>query len=360
MARRGPDEADHLAALTGQPELGTASGQPVLRAVEVQQHQPAWRPAQGVDARDRLLAAVAALLEMDRGADPADLVGDRAVVGVEPQARLAPLDAQRLEGPHPARGTGRLGEDPEVLARDERNRDLETPARYIENAFPESALQYFRSGGRQVRNIEAGAGDIVVGAHYDTVAGSPGADDNASGVAVLIELSRMVRGVRFVAFANEEAPYFLTAEMGSFVYARDRSDGVRAMFSLEMLGYYDDAPGSQRYPAPLGLFYPDRGNFIAFVGDLGCMGLVRRSAAGFRKVSKFPCEWLAAPSVVPGLSWSDHWSFRKHGFPAVMVTDTAFYRYPHYHLPSDTPEKLDYERMASVTMGLAGMLKEMQ
>lgn len=254
----------------------------------------------------------------------------------------------------------RLRDHVEALAAGERNRDLEIPARYIGQAMGEPSSHWFESGGRKVRNLEAGAGDIVVGAHYDTVPGSPGADDNASGVAVLIELSRMVRGVRFVAFANEEAPYYLTAEMGSFVYARDRASGVRAMFSLEMLGYYDDAPGSQRYPVPLGLFYPDRGNFIAFVGDLGCIGLVRRSAARFRKVSEFPCEWLAAPSVVPGLSWSDHWSFRKHGYPAVMVTDTAFYRYPHYHLPSDTPEKLDYGRMASVTMGLAGMLKEMQ
>ena len=249
----------------------------------------------------------------------------------------------------------------EVLATRERNLDLDTPARYIEQALPgETARHALVSGGRTVYNIESGHGDIVVGAHYDTVPGSPGADDNASGVAVLIELSRIVRGVRFVAFANEEAPYFLTPEMGSFVYARDRADGVRAMFSLEMLGYYDDAPNSQRYPTPLGLFYPDRGNFIAFVADLSCLNLVRRAAKVFRDNSDFPSEWLAAPSIVPGLSWSDHWSFRKHGIPAVMVTDTAFYRYPHYHLPSDTPEKLDYARMAKVTMGLAGMLKELQ
>jgi len=255
----------------------------------------------------------------------------------------------------------RLRQHVEVLAQDERNRDLETPARYIEKAFAESASQYFRSGGREVRNIEAGAGDIVVGAHYDTVPGSPGADDNASGVAVLIELSRILRNlkIRFVAFANEEAPYFLGPEMGSFVYARERGQGVRAMFSLEMLGYYDDAPGSQRYPAPLGLFYPDRGNFIAFVADLGCFSLVRKACRLFRRGSDFPSEWLAAPSIVPGLSWSDHWSFRQHGYPAVMVTDTAFYRYPHYHLPGDTPEKLDYERMAKVTAGLAAMLKEL-
>lgn len=249
----------------------------------------------------------------------------------------------------------------EALAAGERNDDLERPARYIEGHLGPSASQYFRSGGRQVRNIEAGAGDIVVGAHYDTVPGSPGADDNASGVAVLMELSRILcdQKIRFVAFANEEAPYFLGPEMGSFVYARDRGRGVRAMLSLEMLGYYRDEPGSQRYPAPLGLFYPDRGNFIGFVADLGCLPLARKCARLFRKKTDFPCEWLAAPSAIPGVSWSDHWSFRKHGIPAIMVTDTAFYRYPHYHLPSDTPEKLDYERMARVTLGLADMLQDL-
>jgi Zn-dependent M28 family amino/carboxypeptidase len=213
-----------------------------------------------------------------------------------------------------------------------------------------------------VRNIEVNpreAAAVVVGAHYDTVPGSPGADDNASGVAVLIELSKMLAGIRFVAFANEEAPYFLGPEMGSYVYARERGKGVRAMFSLEMLGYYRDAPGSQTYPAPLGFFYPDRADFIAFVGDLGAIRLVRKAIGAFRRHASFPSEGLAAPAMIPGVSWSDHWSFRKHGYPAVMVTDTAFYRYPHYHLPSDTPEKLDYERMARVTMGLAAMLKEL-
>ena len=248
----------------------------------------------------------------------------------------------------------------QALARAERNQDLEPPARYIEQALGEGTRsQEFMSGGRKVRNIELGSGEIVVGAHYDTVPGSPGADDNASGVAVLIELSKMMTGVRFVAFANEEAPYFLGPEMGSYVYARERGAGVKAMFSLEMLGYYRDAPGSQAYPAPLGLFYPDRGDFIAFVGDLGALGLVRRSIKLFRRNAQFPSEGLAAPSMIPGVSWSDHWSFRKHGYPAVMVTDTAFYRYPHYHLPSDTPEKLDYERMARVTVGLAAMLKDL-
>ena len=244
-----------------------------------------------------------------------------------------------------------------ALAASERNTDLETPARYIEHALNDFSTQQFRSGGRLVRNIETGSGDVVVGAHYDTVPGSPGADDNASGVAVLLELARLVpSGVRFVAFANEEAPYFLGPEMGSFVYARERAAKVRAMFSLEMLGYYSDAPGSQNYPAPLGMFYPDRGDFVAFVGDLGARALLRKALGIFREKASFPSEGLAAPSFIPGVAWSDHWSFRKHGCPAIMITDTAFYRYPHYHRASDTPDKLDYERMARVTLGLAEML----
>ena len=259
--------------------------------------------------------------------------------------------------------TERLRRHVAVLAKSERNADLETAARYIESAFGSSESQYFESGGRTVRNIQTTKpASIVVGAHYDTVPGSPGADDNASAVAVLIELAAMQLPVRFVAFANEEMPYFLGPEMGSFVSAkrlRERGENVRAMFSLEMLGYYRDAPGSQHYPAPLGWFYPDRADFIGFVGDLGARALVRRSIASFRKHAQFPSEGVAAPGIVPGVTWSDHWAFRRHGYPAIMVTDTAFYRYPHYHLPSDTPEKLDYERMARVTLGLAAMLREL-
>jgi Peptidase family M28 len=257
-----------------------------------------------------------------------------------------------------------------ALAAAERNRDLETPARYVEAAFSKIGLQprsqYFESGGRKVRNVEAGSGAIVVGAHYDTVPGSPGADDNASAVAVLIELAALLKNdalpVRFVAFANEEMPYFLGPEMGSWAYAgraRSRNEEIRAMFSLEMLGYYRDAPGTQHYPFPLSVFYPDRADFIAFVGDLGARSLVRRSLKLFRHHAIFPSEGLAAPGFIPGVTWSDHWSFRRHGYPAVMITDTAFYRYPHYHLPSDTPDRLDYERMARVTLGLAAMLKEL-
>src|SRR2546423_15516515 len=146
-----------------------------------------------------------------------------------------------------------------ALAAGERNRDLDRPARYIAGEFGQFREQPFESGGRTVRNIETGAGEIVVGAHYDTVPGSPGADDNASGVAVLIELARMKLPARFIAFANEEMPYFQSGEMGSYAAARrarERGDQVRAMFSLEMLGYFADAPGSQQYPAPLARLYP--------------------------------------------------------------------------------------------------------
>ena len=202
----------------------------------------------------------------------------------------------------------------------------------------------------------------MIGAHYDTVPGSPGADDNASGVAVLIELARMGLPARFVAFANEEMPYFQSGEMGSHAWAaraHRAGERIRAMLSLEMLGYYRNVPRSQGYPPPLGWFYPDRANFIAFVGDLGARRLVRHAVGFFRKYAKFPAEGVAAPAGIPGVTWSDHWSFRSHGYPAIMVTDTAFYRYPHYHLPSDTPEKLDYMRMARVTLGLAAVIKEL-
>lgn len=258
------------------------------------------------------------------------------------------------------------------LAQTERNVDLERPARYIERAFAAHGLapasHEFVSAGRPVRNIEVNPAQttVVVGAHYDTVPGSPGADDNASAVATLIELAGLLGKenlpIRFAAFANEELPYFMGPDMGSWVSAkrsRERGEKLRGMLSLEMLGYYSDRPGSQRYPAPLGLFYPDRGDYIAFVGDLGAARLVRKCFLNFRKNSSFPAQWLAAPAFIPGITRSDHWSFRNLGYPAIMVTDTAYNRNPNYHLASDTPDTLDYGRMASVTLGLAGMLREL-
>ncbi len=216
-------------------------------------------------------------------------------------------------------------------------------------------LEVTRRGARLPDEI------ILVGAHYDTVSDSPGADDNASGVAALLEISRLfadiapARTVRFVAFANEEMPFFLQQDMGSMVYARTaraRGDDIRLMLSLEMLGYYSDAPGSQYYPPLLRPFYPDRGNFIGFVSNFSSQRLLQRVVDAFRASSDFPSEYLSTFEFVPGISWSDHSSFWKHGYRAVMVTDTAFYRYPFYHTAGDTPEHLDYERLAQVTYGL--------
>ena len=260
-----------------------------------------------------------------------------------------------------------------TLAKSERNTDLETPARYIEGAFAAhgltSKLQTFESGGRNVNNVEVSPPDpaaIVVGAHYDTVPGSPGADDNASAVAALIELAGLLRKerlpIRFVAFANEELPYHMGPEMGSWVSARrsrERNEPLRGMLSLEMLGCYRDEPGSQRYPPPLNLIYPNRGNFIAFVGDVGARALVHQAIASFRRNARFPSEGVAAPAFVPGIMRSDHASFRDQGFPAFMVTDTAYNRNPRYHKASDTPDTLDYERMARVTLALAAVLRDL-
>lgn len=202
---------------------------------------------------------------------------------------------------------------------------------------------------------------LLVGAHYDSVLGSPGANDNGSGVAALLELARLLRGrtlarsVRLVAFVNEEPPFFFTGRQGSMVYARAaraRGDDIRLMIALETMGCFSDAPGSQQYPALLRHFYPGRGNFIAFVSNLRSRRALRRLAQAFRRVSDFPMERLATFSAVPGVAWSDHLSFWRQGYRALMVTDTAFYRYAHYHSASDTPDKLDYARLAQVTEGL--------
>jgi hypothetical protein len=209
---------------------------------------------------------------------------------------------------------------------------------------------------------------VVVGAHYDSAAGAPGADDNASGVATTLELLKRFAGqrsrktLRFVLFANEEAPYFQDSGMGSLSHARNvrlRGDSVDAMLSLESLGYYSDAPGSQRYPWPIGLFYPERGDFLAFVGNLGSRSLVRDSIATFRSAVQFPSEGAALPATIPGVGWSDHWAFWENGYEAVMVTDTAPYRNPHYHEHTDVAASIDYTKLARVTVGLRAVVNEL-
>jgi Zn-dependent M28 family amino/carboxypeptidase len=233
---------------------------------------------------------------------------------------------------------------------------------YLAQGVESSNLEVVIPGGSRASEV------VLVGAHYDTVPGSPGADDNASGVAGVIEIGRALRGgslartVRLVAFVNEEPPFFYFGEMGSRVYARAaraRGDDIRVMLSLEMLGCYSDAAGSQAYPPLLGMFYPEKGNFIAFVSNLRSRRTLREVVRAFRGGSDFPAEKLASPGIVPGVSWSDQLSFWREGYPGVMVTDTAFYRYRHYHSATDTPEKIDYARMARVVEGLGRAVGEL-
>jgi hypothetical protein len=220
----------------------------------------------------------------------------------------------------------------------------------------------------EIRGTSAPGEIVVVGAHYDSVVGTPGANDNASGTAGLLALARTLanakpaRTVRLVAFVNEEPPHFRTTEMGSRVYARrcrERNETVTAMLSLETIGFFTDAPNTQKYPAPLGLCYPSTGNFIAFVGNVSSRSLVRRCVKTFRAGAAFPSEGAALPGWLPGVGWSDHESFWENGFPAVMVTDTAPFRFSQYHRHGDTPDKIDFERCARVVGGVEQVIREL-
>lgn len=254
----------------------------------------------------------------------------------------------------------------------QRPRELALAADYIEGELAgagyEARRQAYEVAGLPCSNLEveipgARRADevVVIGAHYDTVPGSPGANDNGSGVAAVLALARRFvrlrgdRTLRFVAFVNEELPYARTDKMGSCVYARrcrERGEKVTAMLSLETIGCYSDALGSQRYPPPLGLLYPSRGDFIAFVGSTRYAALVRQVVAAFRRNEPFPSRGGALPVAVAAIGRSDHRSFWQEGYPALMVTDTAPFRYPHYHTPEDTVDKIDFEKTARVVRGL--------
>ncbi len=219
------------------------------------------------------------------------------------------------------------------------------------------------------------SGEIVIlGAHYDTVPTTPGADDNASAVAVLIEAARLTRDmtaarsasrspartIRFVAFANEEPPHFYTDTMGSQVYARQcraRGDNIVGMLCLEMVGYYRDEPDSQGIPPGipkmLRFAFPKRGNFLAAVGNMKSMRLGWSFRRGFKRATKFPLFSISLPEAIQEIRLSDNASFWNQGYPALMLTDTSFLRNPHYHLPTDMPNTLDYPRMAKVAQGVA-------
>jgi Zn-dependent M28 family amino/carboxypeptidase len=261
--------------------------------------------------------------------------------------------------------------------------ELEAAARYIEGQLAqlgyEVERQEYTAVGVPVRNIAvslsaqgttgAGAGALVVGAHYDSFMNAPGANDNGTGVAALIEMARALRDesvrsrpIRLAFFVNEEPPFFDTPDMGSRRYAAGlaaRGEPVWAMLSLETLGAFSDAPGSQTYPAPFGRVFPDRGNFVAFVGTIGSRQFLSQAIASFRRHCDVPSLGGIAPALVQGVDWSDHKSFAERGIPAVMITDTALYRYAHYHTPADTPDKVDYATLARLTRALADVVRDL-
>ena len=252
-------------------------------------------------------------------------------------------------------------------------------ADYIEARFVELGLatsrQTFQVNGNDCFNIEAeirGSSQpdkiVIVGAHYDSVVGTPGANDNGSGTAAMLSLARMLKNfkpektLRFVAFTNEEPPWFHTRDMGSWVYAekcsREKQDIV-GVLSLETMGYFTDEEDSQKYPEPLNLMYPSTGNFIGFVSNMASAALQKRVIKVFREHAEVPSEGASLPESLPGVGWSDHWSFWQEGYAGIMVTDTAPFRYPHYHEPTDTPDKIDYQTLAKVVQGLKFVVEDL-
>ena len=279
----------------------------------------------------------------------------------------------------PARLHAHVRKLAELGPRDESHiENLDRVAAYIRDEFSQTTSvvleQPYRVNGKSYRNVIARFGPeseerIVVGAHYDTAGALPGADDNASGVAGLIELARLLgrqpppMRVELVAYTLEEPPYFGTTGMGSSVHAeslRKENVRVRAMFSLEMIGYFSDAPNSQRFPLGLfGAFYPSTGNFIGVVGRFGDWSLVRHTKGAMRRAAPLPVYSINAPSFVTGVDFSDQRNYWHAGYTAVMITDTAFFRNGNYHTKDDTDEKLDYKRMAMVVEGVFAAVSEL-
>ena len=295
------------------------------------------------------------------------------------KGELSPLTAPQQKA------TVSLQADVEMLAKTigHRNvlnsRNLARTADYIEQEFTKAGYAVNRIGYKvddvQCDNLEVqitGTTEpneiVVIGAHYDSVLGSAGANDNASGVAALLQLARTFADkkpactLRFVAFVNEEPPYFWTPQMGSLVYARhckQRGDNIVAMIAFDCLGCYFDEKGTQKYPFPFSLLYPSTGNFIGFVGNFSSRHLVRQVVGTFRSTTQFPSQGAAMFEAIPGVGWSDQWSFWQCGYEGVMVTDTALFRYAYYHKAEDTPDKIDYQRLARVITGIENVINDL-
>ena len=250
---------------------------------------------------------------------------------------------------------------------------LNAAAAYIKQQFEEHSEyvreQSYKVDYREYKNIICSFGPtdgerIIIGAHYDVCMDQPGADDNASGVAGILEIARLLKSeaprlkyrIDLVAYTLEEPPYFRTEYMGSAVHARylqDKGIKVKAMICLEMIGYFTDEEKSQEYPIGLlKLFYPTKGNFIAIVGQLGKGGLTRKIKRGMRAGAAIDVRSINAPRFVTGIDYSDHLNYWKYKYDAVMITNTSWYRNANYHMGTDTPETLDYDRMAEVVKGV--------
>ena len=232
--------------------------------------------------------------------------------------------------------------------------------------------QVYGVQGKAYRNVVADFGlaqgpVLVVGAHYDTCGARPGADDNASGVAGLLALAKLLQDhpphhpVELVAYTLEEPPFFRSADMGSARHAlalKASGREVRGALVLEMIGTFTEAPDSQDYPLPgLSLIYGSHGDYLAIVGEVGGAGFTRKVKAAMRGACGLPIKSINAPSAIPGIDFSDHRSYWAVGLPAVMLTDTAFFRNPRYHTGTDTPDRLDYRRMAEAVRGIYGAME---
>ena len=261
-----------------------------------------------------------------------------------------------------------------------RIQNLNATADFIEAEFESFGLtaerQTYKVNGLDCYNIDVEIKGsqvpdeiVIVGAHYDSFLGTPGANDNGSGAAAMLVLakhfaaSKPDKTLRFVAWTNEEPPYFQhRGLMGSWVYAercRLRQEDIKAVLSLETMGFFTDEENSQNYPPPLNLLYPSTGNFIGFVANVNSRGLQRRVIKTFREHANIPSEGASLPEATRGVGWSDHWSFWQEGYTAIMVTDTAPFRYPHYHLPSDTTNKVNFPEMAKVVDGLKFVVEDL-
>ena len=279
----------------------------------------------------------------------AETIGERNLVHYEGLNKSAEYLAEQFKA---------AGCKPEI-------QEYKVPAGFLRSKWQDQHYeqQIYKNIAVEIRGTERPDEIIVIGAHYDSVpiAGCKGANDNASGVAATLALAKYFadkpqkRTLRFVAFANEEPPFFWTKGMGSYVYAHSckaKKEKITAMLTPETIGFYSDEAGSQKYPFPLSWLYPSKGNFIAFAGNSGSEVLIKQCVKSFRDNAKFPSEGACIPRCIPHIGFSDHWSFWKMDYPALMITDTAMFRYKYYHTASDDYDRIDYDKMARVVEGL--------